>query len=63
MLTSGRPNGILLRRSNASNQPSGVTAFDFRLNWRDRTAAFPAIVADFLGVPAAAVERAIQTFG
>ena len=33
------PDGILLCRSNVGDRPSGVTAFDFRQNWRDRRKA------------------------
>jgi hypothetical protein len=54
------PDGLLLRRSNAEDRPSGVTAFDFRQNWRDRRSAFYSLVADYLHVPTQVVERAIE---
>jgi hypothetical protein len=52
--------GILLCRSNAGDRPSGVTAVDFRKNWRDRRKAFYALVAHYLEIPEPLVERQIS---
>jgi hypothetical protein len=52
--------GLLLRRSTRDDQPSGVTAIDFRQNWRDQRPVFYALVAEFLGVPAETVERTVE---
>jgi len=54
------PDGILLRRANATGLPSGVTAIDFRRNWRDRRPAFYELVAGYLEVPEPIVERQIE---
>ena len=53
--------GVLLRRSNAEDQPSGVTAIDFRNNWLSQRRRFYVIVADYLRVPAETVEREVES--
>jgi hypothetical protein len=55
------PSGVLLRRANATDRPSGVTAFDFRMNWLERRPAFYALVADYLGIPVPVVRDEIES--
>jgi hypothetical protein len=50
---------ILLRRSEAADAPSGVTALGFLAYWRDRKSEFSELVADFLRVPTAEVRNGI----
>ena len=52
--------GVLLRWANSDNRPSGVTALDFRSNWRDRRQRFCSLVADHLKVPVQLVECEID---
>jgi hypothetical protein len=52
--------GVLLRRSDDEDRPSGVTAFDFLQNWRDRRQAFYAMVAGYLQLPERQVEHQIE---
>jgi|SRR5215472_9341183 len=60
--TDEAANGVLFRWENAGNSPpSGVTALDFRRNWRGRRRSyFYSLVAEHLGVPVGIVERAIR---
>jgi len=55
-----QPDGILLRHANDTGFPSGVTALDFRANWRDRRREFYTLVADYLGVPQSLVRDQIE---
>jgi hypothetical protein len=55
------PDGVLLRRSNAEDQPSGVTALDFRNNWLAQRKRFYALVADYLHIPATTIEREVES--
>jgi len=52
--------GLLLRRADSDNRPSGITALDFRRNWRHRLAAFYSTVAEYLSVPSETVEHAVD---
>ena len=52
--------GLLLRRANSDNRPSGITALDFRRNWRHRLTAFYSAVAEYLSVPRETVEHAVD---
>ena len=36
--------------ANTGDRPSGVTAFDFRQNWRDRRTAFYTLVSRYLEI-------------
>ena len=54
------PDGVLLRRASATGLPSGVTAIDFRRNWRDRRGTFYELVASYLQIPETLVERQIE---
>jgi hypothetical protein len=54
------PDGLLLRRAYVTDLPSGVTAVDFLRNWRDRRSAFYALIAEYLQLPLAVVQREIE---
>jgi hypothetical protein len=55
------PKGVLLRWADADDRPNGVTAIDFRSNWTEDRRSFDSLVAKHLGVPVAAVERAVES--
>jgi hypothetical protein len=52
--------GVLLRRANTDNHPSGVTAIDFQANWRGRRRNFYSLVAQHLDIAPSIVEREIE---
>jgi hypothetical protein len=52
--------GLLFRRANIDNRPSGVTAIDFRQNWLYDRPRFYSVVADHLAIPVDDVARAVE---
>lgn len=52
--------GVLLRWADVDNRPSGVTAYDFRKNWRERRSDFYSLVAEHLHVPTQTVRHEIE---